>query len=196
MKKILTVVMSLLVCAALNAQNEQEELLPGSWVREKGEIVEVGLLEGESRCLTYEEIQSKLSAEDFIAMRKALHTYDIGVNLIVDGIGYAAGYALAELFWCKMGGYEFSDGNFIMLGVGAVTALAGVIMVPIGNRKIDRIIDSYNSSIGLGRENERPATITILPTAVTLNGQCVPASGSAAARVLNVAPGIGINVRF
>lgn len=197
MKKLLAIICSLVVCVASHAQNADDGgLIPGSWVREKGEIVQVGVSEDDSRCLTYEELQQGLSADEFIALRKAFQTYDVGIHLLGDGIGYALAYGLTDLLYCKVGGYEFDRLNWIMYGLGAASAISGLIIIPIANKKIDRVVDSHNTSIGLGPDRGTTHTITILPTVVTFNGNAAPAAGSAAAKGLNVAPGLGISVRF
>ena len=197
MKRILVLAVALLVCGAAMAQTRNDNSrLPGGWVREKGEVVEIGALEGESRCLTYEEIQAGLPAEEFIAIKRAFRNHDLGLQLIGDGIGYAAGYGLVELLYCTLGGYEFNRANYIILGIGAATALTGAIILPVANKKIDRILEVHNSSVGLGPDTGGKTTITILPTVVTFNGPGSPAAGRASAGGLNLAPGVGMSVRF
>lgn len=194
MKKFFAIVAALAVCCSLNAQGNEDDnrLLPGSWVREKGEIVEIGVLEEDTHCLSYEEIVAGLPAEDFIALKKAFNAREIGISLIADGIGYSLGFVVGELLYCTLMGYDFNKSGLIACGVGAAVALSGAIVVPIANKKIDKVIDRRNTSIGLGPDRDSAPAITILPTVVAFNGPAAPAAGSA----VKVAPGLGISVRF
>ncbi len=187
----------LLVCCTAVAQTKSDNnRLPGAWVRVKGEVIEIGALEGESRCLTVDDLVAGLPAEEYIAIRKAMKNHALGLQLIEDGVFYAATYGLAEFLYCTLGGYEFNRANYIILGIGAVTALSGAIIIPVANKKIDKVLDVHNSSIGLGPDTGGTPTITILPTVVAFNGSGSAMPGSVSASAIKLAPGVGVNIRF